>query len=69
MADAKDLKAVSAEVNVEGKGEERREKRESGQLTFRASVSQAGDDIIYETKGEAGFEWKNRGSWALGMCG
>lgn len=61
VADAKDiLKAVSAEVDVEGKGEERWEKRESGQLTFSASVSQAGDDVTYETKGEAGFDGSGR---------
>lgn len=61
VSDAKDIpKAVSVEVDVERKGEERWEKRESGQLIFRASVSQAGDDITYETQGEAGFDGSGR---------
>lgn len=38
------------------KGKERGEKRESGPLTFRASVSQAGDIITHETKAEADFD-------------
>ena len=47
------LKAGSAEMDVEGKGG-RREKRKRGQLTFRASVTRAGD--VKEEKDETGFD-------------